>query len=329
MSPAEHRIAWIDALRIVAIVCIMVNHTLCGFMDTESYTRLLMVSGSAFLFVLASGYLVLPTPAPAWTWLKHKCVRIGVPALIWGLFYVVLFNLDNPAGDYREPAWRQAVNFVFHQRGALWFLNMLLGLYLMAPIVSPWLRQAGKRQVQVALGLWLAAGCFTIWNANFGWDWPPQNTLVGAFYGYFGYMVMGYYLRRWPLREQSVRHNVAFFGGLLAITLLCWSRFSSMTRDGVADALIDDLSVNNMAWFTLIFAAFSMVCNVPSWLESATHFLARSVFGAYLAMDFCIKYISIPLFSDCAWMAVSTTILSAFAIGTALRHIPKVGKYLC
>ncbi len=329
MQNAERRILWIDALRVVAIVCILVNHTLYEFLDKCSYTRLLMVSGSAFLFVLASGYLVLPVPSPGWQWLKHKFARVGIPTLIWGTLYIVLFNIDNPLGDYREPVWRQCINFVFNERGSMWFMNMFLGLCLVAPIFSPWLQQASKRQVQWALALWLAAGSYTIWDANFGWGWSPQNTIIGGFYGYFGYMVMGYYLRRWPLQQQSKRHNALFCGGLLLISVVCWTRFSPMMRDGVGDVLDNDLSVNNMAWFTLIFAAFSLIRRLPDWLEKATHFLARSVFGAYLAMDLSINYISIPLFGDNPWLAVPASIVAAFTIGTALRHIPKVGKYLC
>ena len=39
--------------------------------------------------------------------------------------------------------------------GHLWFVYMLIGLYLIMPLLSPWAEKVGKNELLVYLGIWL------------------------------------------------------------------------------------------------------------------------------------------------------------------------------
>lgn len=105
------------------------------------------------------------------------------------------------------------INFNFDTT-PLWYLYMLVGIYLIIPIIDGWLSTASKKDVQCFLTVWAVAmvmpwlrlfapllgyvgnyGNMGIWGEC---DWNP----FGMFYyvsGFVGYVVLAVYLRKWPL----------------------------------------------------------------------------------------------------------------------------------
>ena len=97
----------------------------------------------------------------------------------------------------------------------LWYLYMLVGLYLVMPVLSAWLRQASRRDLQLFLTVWGVAlllpyvevaapllgyagngGNMGLWGVC---DWNVYGTFY-YFSGFVGYLVLAYYLVRYPLR---------------------------------------------------------------------------------------------------------------------------------
>lgn len=324
------RIVWIDLVRIYAIACIILTHTVQTAMPVSQSVALLMVIGSAALFFMASGALVLPLDKPAWPWLKHRFMAVGVPMLIWGVFYAFIYEYFDP-GHYRgTPLWTRLASVFVAQRGSMWFLDALLGLYLLVPLISPWIRQASRRQVELLLLVWMATGLYSFANLFFGigLGQPPHLSIIGGLYGFFGYFVMGYYFRNWPLRRQSTRHILLVVGTLLAFSAVGAVFYGVALRNDVGYAMLDDLGANNMGWFSLVFALFSMIPAVSDRTGRIISFFAKGVFGAFLSMDFVINCLVHPHISS-PIAGAAAAIALCFGIGLALRHIPVIGKYLC
>ena len=85
--------------------------------------------------------------------------------------------------------------------GHLWFVYMLLGLYLFAPVVSPWIETASRRAMEGYLALWAFTLCipyvhlvFRSCSANVSGTTRRCSTI---FSGFLGYMVLAAYLRRY------------------------------------------------------------------------------------------------------------------------------------
>lgn len=67
--------------------------------------------------------------------------------------------------------------------GHLWFVYMLLGLYLFAPVVSPWIETASRRAMEGYLALWAFTLCIPYVHLVFPellgecfWNDTPSST---------------------------------------------------------------------------------------------------------------------------------------------------------
>lgn len=154
------------------------------------------------MFVLISGYFLLPVQEPTFQFLRKRASRVLYPFVFWCVAYAiynVFMKSDSIATAFLNIA-KIPVNYGT-ELGHLWFVYMLLGLYLLAPVISPWLEKCSKRELQVYLGLWVITTFLTyihkiqpeIWGESY-WNNIP---LLYYFTGFVGLFVLGHYLRRY------------------------------------------------------------------------------------------------------------------------------------
>lgn len=153
------------------------------------------------LFVMASGYFILPMQSNIGNFFRRRASRIVGPFLFWCIVYAVYFVFS------RGDSWLQCIQNIAHtfvnfgtEIGHMWYVYMLIGLYLLVPILSPWLQSVNKRTLQGYLGLWGITTLLSyihlvfpsVWGECF---WNPTPMLY-YFTGFVGYFVLGFYLRR-------------------------------------------------------------------------------------------------------------------------------------
>lgn len=155
------RVIWIDWLRVCACFMVMVVHS------TEPFYlggdgALILTRSDAFwaalfdclvrccvpLFVVASSYLQFPLHYGAGEFLRRRAVRILVPFAVWSVFYAFWW------GEPVENLKGLLLNFNY-AAGHLWFVYMLVGLYLIMPLLSPWAQKVGKKELQIYIAIWL------------------------------------------------------------------------------------------------------------------------------------------------------------------------------
>ncbi|MEG1700008.1 MAG: acyltransferase family protein [Alistipes sp.] len=154
------------------------------------------------LFVMLSGYFLLPVQGPMTTFFSRRFVRVGIPFIVWCVLYA-LYGLLRGQGDVGTMLINIChipVNYGV-EVGHLWYVYMLMGLYLFAPILSPWLQTASRRGVEFYLVLWALTLCIPyihlIYPKLLGeacWNGTP---MFYYFSGFLGYMVLAFYLRRY------------------------------------------------------------------------------------------------------------------------------------
>ena len=181
ITPATERIAWVDALKIVACLLVVIAHCTDPFVGAFDSDRTAFVTGVAVgtltrpsvpLFVMMTAILLLPSPEglSLGQFYRRRIGRI-LPALIfWSLVLPVAFYLyfghanpgsANPTVDTASYTWSglwhkiclMTVNFNF-DTVPLWYLYMLVGLYFIIPVISPWLHRASRRDVRLLLTIW-------------------------------------------------------------------------------------------------------------------------------------------------------------------------------
>ena len=219
----KQRIVFLDWLRAVACLMVMLVHASeCVYSDDYSFSfpselarwSVMFIQGfvrpvAVPLFLMASAYLLVPVKTGTRVFLKKRFTRVGIPFVVFLFLYAFL-----PA-VWGEFSWAEAwanvkqagINFI-PRESHLWFVYMMLGLYLVMPVISPWLDKVGKREELFFLGLWAFTLCFywlrDIFGPVFGECWWNPYPLFYYVSGFIGYIILGHYFRthvRWSARK--------------------------------------------------------------------------------------------------------------------------------
>ena len=219
------REVWIDWLRVAACFMVFVVHSTEPFYlggdgsliltETDAFWSSFFdsfVRSCVPLFIIASSYLQFPTHYPTMEFFRRRAVRILVPFLLWTVVYA--FRWGEPVENFRNLL----LNFNY-AAGHLWFVYMLLGVYLLMPLLSPWAEKVEKKELQIYLGIclfttmiplirdWAAGGATTVIYGPSGlprqalfplWGEASWNA-YGTFYyfsGFIGYLLLGLYFRK-------------------------------------------------------------------------------------------------------------------------------------
>lgn len=291
------RVFWIDLARAFAMVAIVFCHCDLGEFGEDQACLIGSFIGSAVLFFMCSGALIFPLRMPARTFYRRRFVSYVPQWIIWSLVYLWLAeHLGGLSHDYavRELKWI----FFAPTFGAGWFLYALTGLYLIAPVISPWIAGASRRQLEWFLLAWAVSGLTPLAQVHIPLD--LTNTPVAPFFGFMGYMVAGHYLARFPVAARPRRQQLLLWGVLVAVGILYTLRmFVTARRWGFTDILSNDLSINVMAINMLWFALCSLVTGAPRWLKAPITLVSTCSLGIYLWHLVLYKYVwpvgSMPL----------------------------------
>lgn len=220
----KQREIWVDWLRVIACFMVMTVHSTEPFYIGDG-GALVLTRGDAFwaafidslvrccvpLFAVASSYLLFPLRYSAREFARRRAVRILVPLAIWSVLYAVVWL----------PPTQGLKGLLFnfnYASGHLWFVYMLVGIYLLMPLLSPWAEKVGRKELLVYLGIWLFTTTFPMlrdWLSGptpfiLGFSGVPRQTFeplwgeaswnsYGTFYylsGFIGYLLLGLYFRK-------------------------------------------------------------------------------------------------------------------------------------
>ena len=184
-TTARPHIVWLDVLRLVAILMVIAIHCTDPFnASPESRANPefnfwgsvygSMLRASVPLFVMMTGFLLLPVRQEASAFYKKRIPRVLFPFLIWS----VLFDLapwfiqwiggspelvtdffpwePNPSASFVEALKTIAlipVTFTVYAT-PMWYIYVLIGLYLYIPVFSAWVEKASDKAKRMFLAFW-------------------------------------------------------------------------------------------------------------------------------------------------------------------------------
>jgi len=224
MDMQVEREIWLDWMRVAACLMVMVVHA------TEPFYlggdgSLILTRTDAFwasffdsfvracvpLFIIASSYLQFPLHYSSEEFFRRRAVRILVPFVLWTVVYALVWG--SPVQNFKDLL----LNFNY-AAGHLWFVYMLVGVYLLMPLLSPWAERVGRTELRIYLGLWLFTTVIPLlrdWVFGappvvYGVSGLPRQALFplwgeaswnayGVFYylsGFVGYLLLGLYVRK-------------------------------------------------------------------------------------------------------------------------------------
>ena len=349
--PAEHstrrRVIYFDILRIVAIFFVVFVHLAAQhWADVDVSSRawfafnLYCTTGkwSVPIFVMISGALFLGRDVSISSILKKNVARIATVFLFWSGCYALIDLVFRHAP--LSVVLSQFITGHYH----LWFLYMIVGLYLLIPLLRPIAQSETLMRYFLLLAL-----IFTFLL--------PQLVLYSSFispqlsvviktvsmytYCYFPlgltvYFVGGYYLSR---REFSRREEIILY--CIGVAGLLFSIFAPVIHakaQGAPSGIFYNYNSINVLFTSVpIFVFAKQHLNFPHIGERAYAILrklSKYSFGVYLVHPMVIEllqHFGIDTFFCNAFFSVPLLAVFVFAVSTAisalLSRVPIVNKY--
>ena len=382
------REVWLDFLRVTACFMVLVIHS------TEPFYlggdgALILTPADAFwvaifegicrccvpVFLIASAYLQFPIRYSTGEFFRRRAVRILIPMLLWTVVYALVWG--SPIDNFKGLL----LNFNY-AAGHLWFVYMLVGVYLIMPLLSPWAEKVSVKELEVYLGIWLFTTLFPFIREAAGGEAPliqaadglPAPALFplwgeaswnayGLFYyvsGFFGYLLLGLYLRRFVEDKRWLKLlGCSLF--LLGFAAIVWGlvlRFSATSdvfplTGSLATAVAWETPIN-FCGLPVVMTSVGLILLFRSWFsrhsEDAPIYrhitlpLSKAGYGMYLMHMLVLATVSAKLRELWglgsegalgAWTTPAQILLTALIsfvvvgiIAVLLQRIPKVGKYI-
>lgn len=199
----KQRLNWVDWLKALAIIGVIGIHCTSILLDNNFLFSFKwyqgVICGSIFryaivTFIMASGYLLLRKVQPI-TVIPKRLKRILIPFIFWLILYAVIKVVFK---DAIGPTWNLFDLLSFIASGFLdplgvsvqfWYIYMILGLYILSPILSRWIQNAKLEEIEYLLLLWIIISLLHFIGLK-----SLLLDYLRYFTGAIGYFILGYYL---------------------------------------------------------------------------------------------------------------------------------------
>lgn len=252
-------------------------------------------------------------------------------ALVYKFYHLAVswnFTAESITGAVKEVLF-------FQHEDHLYYLHMVLLIYAFLPLLRLLTRHGDKRLLQYALGLWFALGIVYPTVQSY---WPftllagvPLQWMLNMSYAAMGYCLLGYYLKKYPLRRR--------WGALsLGLGLACvfGGTVLSSLRDGALNTKFwEGMSVGVCLMAAGIFSLLASVQGTGPRLGAAARFLSKASFCVYLS-HMLFLHVLRALGLDGNWplpvvgvpLLALLTVLGGLVVYVAASRVPVVKRWL-
>ena len=284
------------------------------------------------VFVMISGALFLNKNICIKQLYQKYIFKIVVVFFVWSTFYCFLSG--------RDMSLKNIINGEYH----MWFLLMLIGLYVLLPILQKIIKN--KNVMKYFLLLVFIFSSFIPFINKIMHDFfgcTQVITLVSKKTGlmnmplaleYAGYFVLGYYLNLIHLSKKQ--RMLIYIGGLLGafLTIFLNALMALKTQQPYGD-YYENFTVNVLLCSVAVFVWFKYL-NFSEKVPSVIFLLSKCSLGIYMVHIFVLNALNAefglnslsfnPVFCT-PLLAILICILSAIIVGM-LYHIPILKKYI-
>ncbi len=295
----NQRIYYLDVMRVFAIFLVVLMHSPHPKAGSPGYVQAplyFIAAAGVPLFFMISGILLLPVKKKMFTFLTYRLKKITVPLVIWSSFYVIIKYIDGELS--LDILFKNILSIPFSAQGIkeMWFLYPLLGIYLLAPLLSKFIISSEKQEILFYIILWIISLFFPLLKLLLEVD-EGRTGILYYCTGYCGFFLIGYYLHH---HRQNV--NTLFCLILIIIPLIIYIIFRLM---GWINSLSDwhfylniCVVTNSVGWFLLIQRLFKtkLALNMGSFphkknIKEILEVASNCCFGVYLIHIFIMRHV--------------------------------------
>ena len=302
---------------------------------------------------MTSAYLLFPVKKTTGEFFRRRFARIVIPFAVWAALYVGWFGSG-------PDSWEKLLFNFPDEGGHLWFVPMLLGLYILMPLLSPWAEKVESKELKGWILLWLVTTSFPflrrLWGSLFGeppfgavpylWGECPWNAF-GTFHyasGFVGYVLLGLWFRKFAPRldlRRALRIAVPVWlagAGVMGIPFFFFARSFPVSAPYqsavVMETSIEYCSTGVALTTFALFLCFRTI-DFAGWLyRKVVQPISEASYGMYLLHMFILPtaftllrpHLPTPL---AILATAAATFSSSAVVAILIRRIPAVGKRLC
>lgn len=340
----ENKLIWTNNLRVLATISVILLHVSGQILiqygkvsDFVWWTGNLFDSFVRFcvpVFVMLTGALLLPKAYEIGEFLKKRFLRIILPFLFWSVVYIV-FTYYVKLTSNHEMSRLEIITWSLDllRSGTsphLWYIYMIIGIYLITPIISKWAQNCKENEIIYFLIIWLAA---LILNQPI-LERYITDIDVSYFSDFIGYLVLGYYLSVKTFKYNKITINIiAILLILIGVIITIAGTYYLTNRDGKFNQYFYGyMTLNTLMVSAGIFVVFKNLNSNKS--SKIIDFISKYSYGIYLVHVLVLFYLS-KIGMDFSFMnpifSIPLVTLLCLALSTliiyAVNKLP-YGKYI-
>jgi surface polysaccharide O-acyltransferase-like enzyme len=324
---------WVDFLKSLAAFAVIILHVSVPFAGhiekAEWFAGNFYDSLTRFcvpIFVMVSGVLLLGKSEKLSVFLQKRFLRLLLPFAFWSVIYLALkINYNLSTSEILSFSIR------LFKEGAeyhLWYIYMIIGLYLLVPILNKWILNSTKIELIYFLSIWLFVILLSL---------PIINKFFTRidfryFSGYIGYLILGYFLYHFV----HLKKRFAFTIFVLAVLCTYVATYYLSLKSGTfAKKYYEYLSINVVLASVGIFMVCKDIMVKNQWVQKSIAFISKYSYGIYLSHVFVLLLLTKIGFGSQflnIWFAIPYTAMVCFALSLLLTFllskIPFFGKYI-
>ncbi|WP_407454572.1 acyltransferase [Methanobrevibacter sp.] len=335
----KDRIFYLDEVRALAILFVLLAHTIKNFPVNINYltspTLLSYLTISRMgvpLFFMLSGALLIGKDYSLSEFFKKRFSRVLIPAIFW---YVILFISVAYANGFNFDLMYEWI----YDAPFPWFACAIIGVYLLIPIFSSFVKEYGTRGAGYFIFIWLILVVLT--NFNLAEDYYAK-LIFGNFGIYIGFAVLGYYLANKEFNIYSL--PMVIFSTIIFIACLVFNMYNAYYFKTVFYIESFSIILQCSALFLILrylskYASFnpsktlSKIHNFikDSWIGAIVYALSVCSYTIYLMhyqiVDLLVQFYPITTFDLVPVVFILLTVIT-LAIVLILSKIPIVNKLI-
>ena len=350
MANRENNIEWLDSLRALAIIGVIMIHisspvVKMSYGGNMIYWWIGNIINSSIrfavpVFLMISGATMLNRKYKLGEFYKKRMMRVLLPLVFWMVVYWIFrwYSLPPAQKPYDVGGivhW--GVN-LFLTEGIskhFWYIYMLLFIYLAVPFLGMFVRKLSSWSLLFLLAAWvLLCGVSSDFSLNmYSWSGDYLSKFVGYFL-YSGYLVLGYYIYKYTLVSKNIRLTaVLIFVASIAVSTF-FAYYASLKAGRLNVTVYSYLNLNTIVQSGALFLSLKNTIlknRIVRWLQKT---VSDYSYGIYLVHILVIGvFFQLGIFWTMAHPLISIPALVALILLTSgviifiLRKIP-FGKYI-
>ncbi len=300
----NERVIWVERLRIVAMLSVVMLHVLSKGISTMKINTLeweiynagrCLVKWGVPVFIMISGNFLLNKKETTAEELKSKIGHILGVLVFWLCVYagISALNYYLSHGVFDRSAAHGAVQILCFGYSHLWYLYMLIGLY----VILPFLRKlTDKKLMEYYIILFIFFNVLYTVLQNIETD-MTANLLkfidlfqIRSMSGFAGYLILGYYVCHFEINK--VVKKVIYVWGILAFPV---SIFLTRIHEGNYFITDGNFSIVNFSTAVFLFLLYKEhVSNLENSKRKrdAVKKISSLSFGIYLVHPAVLGYVN-------------------------------------